>query len=74
MIRADRKAGQVRYWQYGQAGDSPNLAISDLSRFPLPNGLSCVQSAAETSTPLGQIQDGGPDRWRQAVPVRDQLQ
>ncbi len=38
------------------------------------NGLSCVQSAAETSTPLGQIQDGGPDRWRQAVPVRDQIQ
>jgi len=28
------KAGQVRYWQYGQAERSPDLAISDLSRFP----------------------------------------
>ena len=28
-----RKAGQVRYWQYGQAENSPDLAISDLSRF-----------------------------------------
>src|SRR5271157_4644583 len=27
------KAGQVRYWQYGQAAKSPDLAISDLSRF-----------------------------------------
>ncbi len=27
------KAGQVRYWQYGQAQKSPDLAISDLSRF-----------------------------------------
>ena len=31
----EAKAGQVRYWQYGQAGEPPNLAISDLSRFPL---------------------------------------
>ena len=32
------KAGQVRYWQCGQAEKSPDLAISDLSRFlpPLP--------------------------------------
>jgi hypothetical protein len=30
-----RKAGQVRYWQYGQAEKSPDLAISDLSRFPV---------------------------------------
>jgi len=30
-----RKAGQVRYWQYGLAGNSPNLAKSDPSRFPL---------------------------------------
>ena len=27
------EAGQVRYWQYGQAENSPDLAISDLSRF-----------------------------------------
>ncbi len=27
------KAGRVRYWQYGQAEKSPDLAISDLSRF-----------------------------------------
>ncbi len=27
------KAGRVRYWQYGQAEKSSDLAISDLSRF-----------------------------------------
>ncbi len=27
------KAGQVRYWQYGRAEKSPDLAILDLSRF-----------------------------------------
>ena len=31
--RHEREAGQVRYWQYGQAENSPDLAISDLSRF-----------------------------------------
>ena len=31
-----RKAGRVRYWQYGQAEKSPDLAISDLSRFRFP--------------------------------------
>jgi hypothetical protein len=31
------KAGRVRYWQYGQAEKSPDLAISDLSRFSRPN-------------------------------------
>ena len=40
-VSEDRgKAGQVRYWQCGQAEKSPDLAISDLSRFlplvPLP--------------------------------------
>src|SRR5208282_1335178 len=29
------EAGQVRYWQYGQAKNSPDLAKSDPSRFPL---------------------------------------
>ena len=29
-----REAGQVHYWQYGLAGNSPNLAKSDPSRFP----------------------------------------
>ena len=29
-----KKAGRVRYWQYGQAEKSPDLAISDPSRFP----------------------------------------
>jgi hypothetical protein len=29
------KAGRVRYWQYGQAEKSPDLAISDPSRFLL---------------------------------------
>ena len=28
-----REAGQVRYWQYGQAEKSPDLAVSDPSRF-----------------------------------------
>ena len=40
--KRDRKAGQVRYWQYGLAGNSPNLAKSDPSRFsasPGPSGL-----------------------------------
>jgi len=31
--RLKRKAGRVRYWQYGEAEKSPDLAISDLSRF-----------------------------------------
>ncbi len=31
--KAKRKAGQVRYWQYGLAKSSPDLAILDLSRF-----------------------------------------
>ena len=31
--KAGGKAGQVRYWQYGQVENSPDLAISDLSRF-----------------------------------------
>jgi hypothetical protein len=31
MLRGE--AGQVRYWQYGQAEKSPDLAILDLSRF-----------------------------------------
>src|SRR5208337_4611306 len=37
--KRERKAGRVRYWRYGQAEKSPDLAISDLSRFlpvPLP--------------------------------------
>jgi len=33
------KAGQVRYWQYGQAEKSPDLAISDLSRFGPPQAV-----------------------------------
>ena len=33
---AERQAGQVGYWQYGQAQKSPDLAISDLSRFSHP--------------------------------------
>ena len=32
----EREAGQVRYWQYGQAENSPDLAISDPSRFLSP--------------------------------------
>ena len=34
------KTGQVRYWQYGQAEKSPDLAISDLSRFLPAQDLS----------------------------------
>jgi hypothetical protein len=36
MRRDERKAGQVRYGQCGQAEKSPDLAISDLSRFLCP--------------------------------------
>ena len=39
-----QKAGRVRYWQYEQAEKSPDLAISDLSRF-LPR-----TDAAESGT------------------------
>ena len=38
----DRKAGQVRYWQYGQAEKSPDLAISVLSRF-----LRCCPASSD---------------------------
>ncbi len=34
----ESEAGQVRYWQCGQAEKSPDLAISDLSRF-LPRSV-----------------------------------
>jgi len=30
----EAKAGRVRYWQYGLAGNSPNLAKRPASRFP----------------------------------------
>ena len=42
-----RKAGRVRYWQYGQAEKSPDLAISDLSRFP-----ACPASRLSGPVPL----------------------
>ena len=45
LIHAKRKAGRVRYWQYGQAEKSPDLAISDLSRFcPAHGGRRTVCS------------------------------
>src|SRR5208337_464860 len=34
IIVEREKTGQIRYWQYGQVEKSPDLAISDLSRFP----------------------------------------
>jgi len=36
QMRREAEAGQVRYWQCGQAEKSPDLAISDLSRFLCP--------------------------------------
>ena len=46
----ERKAGQVRYWQYGLAKSSPDLAILDLSRFrplvPLPSPLTLRRNLA----------------------------
>src|SRR5208337_3480043 len=42
-----REAGQVRYWQYGQAENSPDLAISDLTRFLLPACLRVFHLALE---------------------------
>ena len=41
----ETKAGQVRYWQCGQAGKSPDLAISDPSRFLALASLLCPASS-----------------------------
>ncbi|MGO8899853.1 MAG: hypothetical protein ACLQU5_16105 [Isosphaeraceae bacterium] len=39
-VRKREKAGQVRYWQYGQAEKSPDLAISDQ---PFEGGYSSTR-------------------------------
>ena len=51
-VATDRKAGQVRYWQYGLAWNSPNLAKSDPSRFPLPPSRFPLLAVRRVS-PLG---------------------
>ena len=40
MGKGRAKAGQVRYWQYGQAEKLPDLAISDLGPVSLPAPFS----------------------------------
>ena len=58
--KRDRKAGQVRYWQYGQAENSPHLAISDLpasfcpASFPLPVSVPFLCPCSEKTAPEEQ--------------------
>ena len=59
------KAGQVRYWQYGLAESSPDLAISDLSRFPLPVPLSAPEERNGRSEERNGRQGGSGCRWPQ---------
>ena len=54
------KAGRVRYWQYGQAEKSPDLAISDPSRFLCASRFLAV--------PAGQ-RGGLVARCGEALPV-----
>ena len=58
------KAGQVRYWQYGQAEKSPDLAISDPSRFR-PQ-VAYVQRPAKR---LPHRRGVGPRNGRRLCPV-----
>ena len=48
------EAGQVRYWQYGQAEKSPDLAISDMSRFPR-RVLVCWAPACTDPSPVAAL-------------------
>ena len=54
------KTGRVRYWQYGQAEKSPDLAISDLSRFPPSTALSAVDAGYEVFVITGMENGTGP--------------
>jgi len=47
----ERKAGRVRYWRYGQAEKSPDLAISDLSRFLPPFLRQLILNPFEEHSP-----------------------
>ena len=48
--KRESEAGQVRYWQYGQAENSPDLAISDLSRF-----LSPISDLSRFLSPISDL-------------------
>jgi len=48
--QGSQEAGQVRYWQYGEAENSPDLAISDLSRFL--SDRSCLNPVALYHLPV----------------------
>ena len=69
----DRKAGQIRYWQYGQAEKSPDLAISDLSRLPRLCPASSSLSRFLVSVPLptsaSRFSNIGPVRFLVSVPL-----
>ncbi len=53
------EAGRVRYWQHGQAKNSPDLAISDLSRFlgivPLPRIVASSDCPASSDVSLSRF-------------------
>jgi len=54
-LRSARKAGQVRYWRYGQAEKSPELAISDLSRSAsVPLRFSMSSAIGHASRAVGE--------------------
>jgi hypothetical protein len=61
-------AGDLFFADWGDKKSKPDTPLSR-------RGLnwSCLQSASRESAALRQIQDGGPDGRRQAVPDRDQL-
>ena len=55
-----RKAGQVRYWQYGQAENSPDLAISDLSRFNIVSVLFDPGRIRQAERTKSELPDTAP--------------
>src|SRR5271157_2853869 len=74
-----REAGQVRYWQYGQAEKSPDLAISDLSRFLVPIISFGTRLATTEMTPsapiasMGSVRVSLPERTVSSVRQRISL-
>ena len=52
------KAGQVRYWQYGLAGNSPNLAKSDPSRREWESGDRSARAGKREERESGERESG----------------
>ena len=50
-----REAGRVRYWQYGQADNSPDLSISDLCRFLSSSAVHVLDVASSLSLRIKPI-------------------